>query len=282
MVGLADIVRTSTAALAERIAPLARQVQIVANALDERIWLARRENRPAPTGPVRILCMGTATHDADFALIQPALTEMHERFGEQIQVDLIGVVTGGWSYPIGSGASAPPSHAARSYSRLRPLDHAGAGPWDIGLAPLADSRFNACKSAIKLLDYAALGSGHGGLRTWPLTEDRRVRCALAANTTPAWHEALSWLIRDAAARRRLATEGMRHLLRRRNARRPRPPRPNLDWSPGPEAAPHRLIICLRHQPRFRWQRGDHKDTKTHFELACASSPIVVAADCRGD
>ena len=29
--------------------------------------------------------------------------------------------------------------------------------WDVGLAPLADTAFNRCKSAIKTLDYAALG-----------------------------------------------------------------------------------------------------------------------------
>ena len=32
-----------------------------------------------------------------------------------------------------------------------------SGPWDIGLAPLADSAFNTCKSPIKILDHAALG-----------------------------------------------------------------------------------------------------------------------------
>ena len=33
----------------------------------------------------------------------------------------------------------------------------GVPSWDIGIAPLADSAFNRSKSAIKTLDYAALG-----------------------------------------------------------------------------------------------------------------------------
>ncbi|MGD0431983.1 MAG: glycosyltransferase, partial [Acetobacteraceae bacterium] len=45
MIQLADIVQTSTATLAARIAPLARRVQVVATALDERIWLPGRRER---------------------------------------------------------------------------------------------------------------------------------------------------------------------------------------------------------------------------------------------
>ena len=78
--------------------------------------------------------------------------------------------------------------------------------WDIGLAPLADTAFNRCKSAIKTLDYAALGmavvasdvdvyrgslaDGHGGL--------------LAANDPGAWFVTLSRLVRDDTLRRGLA------------------------------------------------------------------------------
>jgi GT2 family glycosyltransferase/glycosyltransferase involved in cell wall biosynthesis len=209
MIRLAGIVRTSTAALAERIAPLARQVQVVGNALDERIWLP---GAPELVGgmprPVRILCMGTATHDADFALVLPALTEINRQFGDHIQIDLIGFVAGleipGWIRRL-----APPPLAGRSYAGFVQWI-SNAGPWDIGLAPLTDSPFNACKSAIKTLDYAALGlatlasdvtayrgsvaDGPGGM--------------LVPNTIDAWYGALSRLIRDDAARRRLAEGGV--------------------------------------------------------------------------
>jgi hypothetical protein len=207
MIRRADIVRTSTAELAARIAPLASQVQVAGNALDERIWLAARRERPDRYGPVRILCMGTATHDADFDLLLPALTEIHRRFGDQIRVELIGFVSSA-RVPAWIRRLAPSPHAMRSYPGFV---HwlLWAGPWDIGLAPLASTQFNACKSAIKVLDYAALGLAslasdvtayRGSLADGPGGK-------LVPNTTEAWYEALSRLIRDAALRRQLAESG---------------------------------------------------------------------------
>jgi GT2 family glycosyltransferase/glycosyltransferase involved in cell wall biosynthesis len=207
LVRRADIVRASTAALAARIAPLARQVQVIGNALDERIWLSGRREPGDDYAPVKILCMGTATHDADLALILPALTEINCQFGDQIQFDLIGF-TAALEPPDWIRRLAPTPHAMRSYpgfvhwiSRV--------GTWDIGLAPLTDSPFNACKSSIKVLDYAALGLAtlasdvaayRGSLADGP-------GGMLVPNTVTAWHEALSRLIRDAGWRRGLAARG---------------------------------------------------------------------------
>jgi GT2 family glycosyltransferase/glycosyltransferase involved in cell wall biosynthesis len=235
MLRLADTVRTSTVRLADRIAPLARQIQIVPNALDDRIWLAAKREPAGGYGPVRILCMGTATHDADFAVVLPALTELHEQFGAQIQVDLIGVVSAPelpeWLRRIG-----PPLHATRSYPGFVHWI-TRAGPWDIGLAPLADSRFNEAKSAIKLLDYAALGlatvaSDVAAYRGLPNA------CALVANTTLAWYEAVSRLIRDAAARRRLSANGAAH-LHAAGTLTSLGPWPKLGWSPARKRSPLR-------------------------------------------
>jgi GT2 family glycosyltransferase/glycosyltransferase involved in cell wall biosynthesis len=211
MIELADIVRVSTQALASRIAPLARQVQVVGNALDERIWLSGERRRNDTHGPVRILCMGTATHNADFAMILPALSEIHRRFGNQMSLDLIGFVSD-TRLPPWIRHLAPSPHASRSYPGFV---HwlTWAGPWDIGLAPLADTKFNACKSSIKALDYAALGLAilasdvdayRGSLADGP-------GGMLVPNTTDAWYEALSRAIRDASWRCRKAAGGEQRL-----------------------------------------------------------------------
>ena len=220
MIRLADIVRVSMPKLAARAGKLSRaKVQITGNALDERIWLPpgldlmrgdpMRGHDPGPYDPVRILCMGTATHDADFTMILPALMELHTQFGTRVQVDLIGFLANAPA-PAWIGRVTPPPHASRSYAGFVQW-FTRAGPWDIGLAPLVDSPFNASKSPIKTLDYAALGlatlasdvpsyrgsvaDGHGGM--------------LVPNTTTAWYEALSRLVRDHALRRRLSGDGLR-------------------------------------------------------------------------
>ncbi len=79
MIRLADVTRTSTEALAERVRARAARVEVVGNALDERLWTPGPHAPDDAYGPVRLLCMGTATHDADFAMLSPALEEIHRR-----------------------------------------------------------------------------------------------------------------------------------------------------------------------------------------------------------
>jgi glycosyltransferase involved in cell wall biosynthesis len=203
----ADVVRTSTAPLAARLAPLARQVMVAANALDERIWLPAPPARIDRYGGVSILCMGTMTHDADFAVLLPALTEIHRRFGDQIRIDMIGFVAR-TEVPTWVRRLAPTPHAARSYAGFVHWLRSCAN-WDIGLAPLADTPFNTCKSAIKVLDHAALGlaSVASDVPAYRASPADGIGGILVPNTTEAWYEALSRLIRDAAWRRGLAEGG---------------------------------------------------------------------------
>ncbi len=220
MLRLADLVTVSTATLAARVAPLRADAVVVANALDERIWgdplwSDSLGPRPRLAPPVRLLCMGTATHEADFALIAPALARLVliapalarlvGQFGARIAIEVIGV-TARAALPEGVTRLAPPGSVA-SYPAFVHWLRAQPG-WDIGLAPLADSAFNACKSPIKLLDYAALG-----LAT-VASDTPAYRAALAAggglsvaNTEAAWCDALSRLIRRPEARAAQAEAG---------------------------------------------------------------------------
>ena len=129
---------------------------MIPNAIDPRIWRDWRHPRPEPfaRSVVSMLYMGTSTHGADFALIRPALERLAAERPGRFDLTLVGVTPDAapatWLY-----RQSPPAQSV-GYSRFVRWLRA-QGPYDIGLAPLADTAFNRAKSDIKLLDYAALG-----------------------------------------------------------------------------------------------------------------------------
>lgn len=203
----ADAVWVSTRELAATLADVRDDVRVVENGLDERLWAAAPPPIPPRQGPVRILFMGTLTHEPDFRLIEGALERVKTVFAEHVSIELLGVsarpTVPDWVSRVGV-----PTQASASYPGF--VNWITQRHWDIGIAPLADTPFNRCKSALKTLDYAAMGlpvlasdgavyrgspaDGPGG---WLLPDDEN-----------AWFVALARLVRDARLRHRLA-EGAR-------------------------------------------------------------------------
>ena len=154
MVRGANAVWVSTPALAATLAELRDDVRVVENGLDERLWLAGPPAVPPRQGPLRILFMGTTTHDADFAIVEGALARLKSVFAEHVAIELLGVSSRG-DLPTWVNRVGMPVHASASYPGF--VNWITQQHWDIGIAPLADTPFNRCKSAIKALDYAAIG-----------------------------------------------------------------------------------------------------------------------------
>lgn len=196
MVQQADHVWVSTPALAASIKAHRPNAIVVPNGLDERLWCDGMPRGRLRLGPIRILCMGTATHDEDFAIIAPALERLKQDFGHHVVIDMIGVTTRG-GVPDGINRLPVSPNGNRSYPGF--VNWITQLPaWDIGLAPLADTPFNRCKSSLKTLDYAALGLAvlasdipvyRGSLADGP-------GGMLVANEPGAWYAALSRLVRD--------------------------------------------------------------------------------------
>jgi hypothetical protein len=89
------------------------------------------------------------------------------------------------------------------------------GPFDVGLAPLADTAFNRVKSDIKLLDYTAMG-----LRA--LVSDLpayRADPALASAIVTDWSEALSDVVENSDHARAEAQAAVAHIWLHRTTRR---------------------------------------------------------------
>ena len=206
MLTVADAVWVSTAGLAERLATIRPDAVVVENRLDERIWA----RTPAPgivwDHPVRILCMGSRTHDRDFAMIEPALLRLKDAYGDLIAIDVIGM-TSLSELPKGLNRVHPTTHASRSYPGFVNWLTAAQPRWHIGLAPLLDTPGNRGTSPIKAMDYAAMGLAvlasdtpvyRGSIADGPAGQ-------LVANDPGAWYAAVDWLIRNQALRQSTAT-----------------------------------------------------------------------------
>jgi hypothetical protein len=223
----ADAVWVSTPRVAEALRqarPAVRPVlRVVPNGLDERLWGTPPADTRPRLGSVRLLFMGSATHGGDWAVVATAMARVKASFGPSVTFDMIGVV-GAVTLPTWINRVSPSRLSMASYPGfVNWITH--QPPWDIGIAPLADTPFNRCKSPIKALDYAALGlavlasdvPAYRGSLAGRIGADGAGAASagaegpdgmLVGNTEAAWFRALCELIGNAALRQRVA-EGVR-------------------------------------------------------------------------
>jgi glycosyltransferase involved in cell wall biosynthesis len=142
--------------------------------------------------------------------MEPIAESLHRRFGRRVRFDVVGVAHRE-RLPRRFRRVVPDRGAARAaYPAF--VEWLCRQEWDLAVSPLIDSPFNRCKSAIKLLDYAALGlpviaSAHA---EYDATFGVGTGVQLVANSPEAWVEALSRLIVDPEARRREGAQILRH------------------------------------------------------------------------
>ena len=191
----ADTVLASTPILADLLrAEGAAHVTVVPNRLDPRLWATRVEPVER-AGGLRVLYMGSATHADDLALLRGVPEELSERLHRRVDLEIVGVAPpgeAGWVSRLDIPAPA------RNYPQFVAWLRAHRLRWAAAVAPLVDSDFNATKSDLKLLEYAALGlptvaSGVGPYRG---EDPFAVR---VDDTREAWVGALEGLLADPPA-----------------------------------------------------------------------------------
>jgi len=152
----ADLVWVSTNSLAKELSSYCKQIEVFENYLslslyetkDNPFSRSRKDNQK-----FNILYMGTATHAADLSLVLDALHKLNSE-GVLFQLYLIGISADAPKYSWIKVIKPP--ETANSYPKfmhwLRSLNI-----FDLGIAPLEETKFNHCKSAIKFWDYTSLG-----------------------------------------------------------------------------------------------------------------------------
>ncbi len=146
----------STEPLAAHYPEAAGKARIRRNDLDPRFWRDYRSpaRRTFDPGPVRIAYMGTATHHGDLEVVMPAFERLARDYPGAFDLTLVGVTAtppeADWLKvrPVPRGSGSYPRFVRFAARQLS---------FDVGIAPLAASPFNAAKSDVKFLDYSAMG-----------------------------------------------------------------------------------------------------------------------------
>ncbi len=131
-------------------------------------------------------------------LLGNVLTRVHERYKEKVKFEFFGAIP---SFAANLGATTLPYQG--SYETYR--DTMNESAWDIGLAPMPETDFHACKHYNKYCEYAAAGIVGVFSEVMPYTriQEKYDGAVLCPNAPEAWYQTLCRLIDDEAYRENL-------------------------------------------------------------------------------
>jgi glycosyltransferase involved in cell wall biosynthesis/uncharacterized protein YdcH (DUF465 family) len=148
-----DAITVATQALKEALLPYNPHIYVLPNYLDENLWHFREPKLMSNPLTVRILYVGTPTHNPDLELIADPLARITRKYENEVTV-------------LFYGANPPESISDQSNVTHYPLQTYDYRKFiadyqqieaDIAIAPLVDNKFNRCKSFIKYFEYTANG-----------------------------------------------------------------------------------------------------------------------------
>jgi|GEM_PF-334495 len=219
MVRFADGVIVSTKQLAGRLATLNPRIEIVENALDERLFEQSRKNSlRKPDGIVVFGYMGTFTHLGDLISIIQPVRGVLEKYRDSVRFEVVGV--GDSTVLQAAFAGLPVSFLsvpaqAVLYENFTSFMQENIR-WDFGIAPLIDSVFTRSKSDIKFLDYGVQGIPgiFSDVPAYNKTVKHLVNGILASDNE-SWTACLEKMILDKQLRSVLAARSHEEIWRER-------------------------------------------------------------------
>lgn len=194
---------------------------VIPNALDERLIVQKGQAIGLRYPKIVIGYMGTRTHDADLAMVAPALQAVNQKFPGKLQFQFIGTLDEKKQKEIDALSGLPieilhilPEEV--EYPAFM-VWFTGSTNWDIAIAPLIDDSFNECKSDIKHLDYAATRAPgvYSAVAAYKSTVQHGKTGLLVENTTEAWTAALCEMIENQTLRRELSGNASNYLYTER-------------------------------------------------------------------
>ena len=217
----ADRIVVSSPLLGETLRQYNSNIVCVPNALDETVWLSGEPGQfcqpPAPPTetPIRILYMGTRTHEHDLNTVKTAFHRLQEEYGPRLALDIVGGVpehVESFGVRVKPEGIDPRNDAYIDFVRwIRRANH-----WHFGIIPLELTPFNRQKSYIKFLDYSALGLASicTDIEPYRAVVRHGENGLLVSNDPEAWYAAIKILIEDPTLRARLAAQAFQDLTKK--------------------------------------------------------------------
>ena len=218
----ADGVIVSTKFLKQRFLTFNKNIFVVPNALDERIFqkelLSKKLSYYKNNKKSKVIgYMGTKTHDKDIMMIMKALREMLVKYQGTVKLQLIGGISDQsiiqlfGELPIET-VKVPCYEYNEFMAWMTQMVR-----WDLAIAPLEDNLFTQCKSDIKFLDYGILGIPGIYSSVSPYKDEviHRKTGYLVQNTTESWANAIDDLLSDDILRDHIRQESNNYVSNNR-------------------------------------------------------------------
>lgn len=192
MVEMSDAILSPSPLLLEKYAVQGhRAIQIEEPAIDP---VAYKPHEPGK--PVKIGFAGSIDRREDIEkILKDALIRIKREYGDAVQFEFFGAIP---SFAKALDANCIPYYD--SYDTYRKTLNGLA--WDIGLAPMPDKPFHACKHYNKFVEYAAAGIVGVYSDVGPYKKLRKFRGAqvLCGNSTQEWYESIRFLMDEESER----------------------------------------------------------------------------------
>lgn len=208
MIEMSDAILSPSPLLLEKYAVNGRSaIQIEEPAIDPVPYKPHASNRP-----VKIGFAGSIDRTDDLErILRDALVSIKLQYGDRVEFEFFGAIP---SFARELNARCLPY--CDSYDEYRKT--LNSLEWDIGLAPMPDTPFHACKHYNKFVEYAAAGSlgVFSNVRPYLFAERYIDAQCLVDNTSSAWMRAMEKLVDDGARRealRRVSNETVCRAMR---------------------------------------------------------------------
>lgn len=205
----ADLVTTTTPELGHYFQKFNPNTIVLPNYLDDISWKPKPLAESTPDGKIIVGYMGSSTHKPDIESISPVLLRLLKRYPDHLRLHIWGV-------------EPPPlikDHPQVSWTPLLMKNYPEFAAYfskqrcDIFIAPLVNSFFNECKSAIKYFEYSILGVPGVYSRIAPY--ERVITHGvdgMLAGTEHEWQSQLASLIEDEKYRQEMAANAQKNVL----------------------------------------------------------------------